>query len=156
MQPRNADPSDPIVDLSGALRHLAWTLRRSAPDRAGVPSVPTSELAVLKQVLETPGLTVTELAATLGMQRPNTSAVLRSLTLRGLVTREEDEGDRRRALIVPTSLAHSEATAIGDAWLDVIGEAVGILPADERAALLAAAPALRSLGNAIRAGASAL
>lgn len=142
---------DRIAELTSALRDLSWTLRRSTPDRAGIPSVPTSELSVLKAVMAAPGATVTEIAERLGLQRPNASAVVRSLELRGLVSRTADTADGRRSLLHATELAHAEAAAIGRAWADVVAEAIGRMPAADRAALLAATSALEALEAAIRA-----
>jgi len=138
------------TDLTITLRELAWTIHRRAPDRAGVGPIPTTELALLKQVLETPGATVGELSAALGLQQPNTSAALRVLITRGLVTREKSEHDRRVARIMPTPLASTEHQAIAEAWAGSVESALAQLGPEQVDDLERAVEALQALDRAIR------
>jgi DNA-binding MarR family transcriptional regulator len=138
------------VELTVTLRELAWTIHRRVPDRAGVGPIPTTELALLKQVLETPGATVGELTQALGLQQPNTSAALRVLIRRGLVTREQSADDRRVARIFPTPLASTEHQAIAEAWAGSVDAALSQLSPEEIDALEQALNALQALDRAIR------
>lgn len=137
--------------LAMSLREIAWTIHRRAPERAAVGPIPTTEIALLKQVVDAPGSTVGELATALGLQPSNTSAALRSLSERGLVHREPSPTDRRVVRVWSTPAGVAEHEAIASAWTaDVVG-ALDALPAEDRAALEAAAPALARVHEALRA-----
>lgn len=137
--------------LTVALRELAWTVHRRAPERGGVGPIPTTELALIKQVLETPGATVSELSQALGLRQSNTSAAIRTLVHRGFVTRETDPTDKRVTLVVPTELGRTEHQAIAEAWAGSLVSALEDLPDDQLAALAQAVPALQALERSIRA-----
>jgi DNA-binding MarR family transcriptional regulator len=136
--------------LTSTLRELAWTIHRRVPDRAGVGPMPTTEIALLKQVLETPGATVGELTEALGLKQPNTSAALRVLVRRGLVTKEQSPDDRRVAKVLPTPLARTEHQAIAEAWAGSVDAGLSQLSPDEVEVLEKAVQALQSLDRAIR------
>lgn len=132
------------------LRELAWTIHKRSPDRAGVGPLPTTEVALLKQVIDTPGSTVGELSAALGLRQPNTSAALRVLVGKGLVAREPDETDRRTVRIVPTGFGRSEHEAIAAAWAGAVAVAIAHLEPGDRAALESAGDAMAELNRLMR------
>lgn len=134
------------------LRELAWSIHKRTPDAAGVGPLPTTEVALLKQVIDAPGSTVGELSAMLGLLQPNTSAALRVLTKRGFVSRSVDEADRRTARIMPTELGRSKHEAIAAAWARSVESAIAELSPAERHALEAAADAMAALTRIVRAG----
>lgn len=136
-------PSD--TPLGVVLRELAWTIHKRAPDRAGVGPLPTTEIALLKQVLDSPGATVRELSESLGLRQPNTSAALTVLVGRGLVERHPGEDDRRTVRIEPTELGRTEHAALATDWAGAVSEAITRLPAAERSDLESAAGALAEL-----------
>lgn len=140
----------PRTNLPVTIRELAWTVHRRVPPRAGVGPIPTTEIALLKQVLEAPGATVGELALALGLQQPNASAALRVLVARGLVTREASDEDGRVTRIMPTAEARREHQAIADAWAGSVQAALADLTAEQLLALEGAADALAALERAIR------
>jgi len=131
--------------LAVTLRELAWTIHKRAPDRAGVGPLPTTEIALLKQVLDSPGSTVRELSAALGLRQPNTSAALRVLESRGLVERHPGANDRRTVLIEPTELGRTEHAALAGDWAGAVSDAIARLTAGQRAELESAAVALTEL-----------
>ncbi|GGD70567.1 MarR family winged helix-turn-helix transcriptional regulator [Microbacterium murale] len=137
-------------DVSTALRELAWAIHRTAPERAGVGPIPTTEIALLKQVIDNPGSTVGDLAAALGLQQPNVSTAIRVLVARGFITREKSEEDRRVSLLFPTPLGVSEHTAISEAWSSPVDAALEELSAKQRAALDAATEAIVALHQSLR------
>ena len=145
------DPTDEQRAIAGVLRDLAWTIHRRIPEDEGFHSLPTTELAVLKQVLEAPGTTVSELSRTLGLQQPNTSAAVRTLAERGLVTREPCPTDRRVVLLHPTAAALEEHQLVSAAWSGAIDEALARLAPEQLAALAAAKEALQALDRAAQA-----
>jgi DNA-binding MarR family transcriptional regulator len=131
-------------DLPGLLRELAWIIHRTAPERTGGP-IPTTAVALLKQVMDAPGSTVGDLTTALGLRQPNVSAAVRVLEQRGFVQRVKSEGDRRVTRIQPTDVGAAEYEALTEEWKAPVHGALAELDADDRAALEAAGPALRRL-----------
>lgn len=137
-------------ELASVLRDLAWTIHRLVPESAGIEPVPVSELAVLKQVLSQPGITVSDLARNLGMRQSNTSAAVRGLTERALVRRESSPDDRRVTRVVPTEKLLAEQELIESVWSGTIQDAMARLAPEQIEALEAAVDALRTLDRALR------
>jgi len=136
--------------VASALREVAWTIHRKAPDRVGLGPSRTTEVALLKQVVEFPGSTVGELAQALGLLQPNASAAVRALVQRELVTRESSETDRRVVRVVATDLGIAEHEAISAAWAAPVDDALEDLDPTQRAALAGAVEALQALQDALR------
>ncbi|MGP6169981.1 MarR family winged helix-turn-helix transcriptional regulator [Microbacterium sp. A204] len=139
-----------LTDVSITLRELAWTIHRKAPERAGVGPLPTTEIALLKQVIDTPASTVGELADALGLQQPNASAALRTLEQRGYVTREKSPRDRRVSLIQPTESGRAEHRAISEEWARPIDDVLRALTSEQQHALESAVDALAATHLALR------
>ena len=144
------DASRPAHDVTTVLRDLAWTIHRRVPEIAGLEPLPSTELAVLKHVIEAPGVTVTALAHHLGLRQSNTSAALRTLVTRGLVRREQSTVDRRLTLVFPTDVALTDSTLISAAWSGEMREALDRLDPADVAAIEAAAGAMARLDTALR------
>jgi DNA-binding MarR family transcriptional regulator len=138
-----------LRELTLMLRELAWTVHRRAPERAGVGPIPTTEIALLKQVVTTPGATVGQLAGALGLRQPNASAAIRVLVDRGLVAKEASAADKRVVRIVPTDLGRSEHEAISAAWAGPLQDAIAALAPEHRQALEDAVEALEALQAAL-------
>lgn len=136
--------------LATVLRDLAWTIHRFVPEAAGVEPLPTTELAVIKQILTTPGTTVTELANHLAMQHSNVSAAVRSLLNRGLVDRETCVVDRRRSKLVPTAKSLGAQESIDTVWSGTVRTAMTRLEPEQVRAVEAAAEALEALDGVLR------
>ncbi|MFB6611044.1 MarR family winged helix-turn-helix transcriptional regulator [Agromyces sp. NPDC056379] len=148
--PRLLEQDASLQRVAITLRELAWTIHRRAPERAHVGPIPTTEVALLKQVVDGPGATVGELARTLGLRQSNTSAALRSLEGRGLITRGSSEADRRVVRVWATLDGVREHEAIADAWSADVIDAVAALPERERASIEAATEALALLHELMR------
>ena len=142
--------AQPRPDVTAVLRDLAWTVHRRTPHVAGIEPLPTTELAVLLHVLESPGLSVGEVSRHLGLRQSNVSAALRTLGERGLVAREADPQDRRVTRLVPTERARVAHEAIAEAWAGPLVEAVAELTPEQAAALAAATDALQALDRRLR------
>ena len=138
--------------LSMTLRELAWVIHRTAPERAGVGPIPTTEIALLKQVLDVPGSTVSELSRSLGIRQSNTSAAISGMERRGFVTRVKNRDDRRVTRIMPTPEGAAEHEAIAEAWKSPVLDALGRLDTEQRDRLLGALPALGALFDLLRPG----
>lgn len=140
------------ASLPIVLRELAWTIHKRAPDRTGTGPLPTTEVALLKQVMDAPGSTVGELSAALGLHQPNTSAAVRVLEGRGLVVREPDPSDRRTTRVSPTPRGLREHEAISADWAGSVADAIARLDPRDRRALEAAAGAMAELTRLVRSG----
>lgn len=139
-------PTDPpLRELALVLHALSWRLARLGPAKVGLEPLPASELAVLRNVLEQPGRSVSEVAAATGMQSSNVSAAVRSLIDRGLLDKRPAEHDRRVSVLRPTDKALTERAAIEDALAGAVAQALSELPPADVQALLSALPALRDL-----------
>ncbi|MDN4476330.1 MarR family winged helix-turn-helix transcriptional regulator [Demequina sp. SYSU T00192] len=136
--------------LAAVLRDLSWTVHKRTPARAGVGPLPTTEIALLKQVVEQPGSTVGELSAALGLRQPNASAALRVLTQRGLVAREVGAPDRRIVRIQPTPAGVEEHHEISRAWVRSVEDAIAQLDPADRATLEGATDAMLALTRLVR------
>ncbi|MET4060430.1 DNA-binding MarR family transcriptional regulator [Arthrobacter sp. UYP6] len=137
-------------EVAMLLRDLSWTIHRRVPEVTGVDPLTSTDLAVLKHVLEAPGLTVTELSRRVALKQSNASAAVRTLTDRGLVTRESSQSDRRISRLFPTDRALAQDEAISDAWAGPIRKALAGLDERESAALEEAAQALQALNSLLR------
>jgi DNA-binding MarR family transcriptional regulator len=137
-------------ELTPALNVLARVLRFRGPAEAGVLRLPPSELEVLRCVLQSPGTGAGALARELGMPASNVSTAVRRLVALGLIRREPGRHDRRSVRLYPTTEAVQGMARIENAWAEIFADALATLSPDERAMLLAAAPALHALGTALR------
>ncbi|MCC9144447.1 MULTISPECIES: MarR family transcriptional regulator [unclassified Arthrobacter] len=138
-------------EIADLLRDLSWNIHRKPPEITGIEPLPSTELAVLKHVLDTPGLTVTELARLMGLKQSNASAAVRTLTERGLVARASSPTDRRVSLLEPTEEARAQNEVIAHAWAGPIRAGIARLDDEQREALEAAAEALVALNRALQA-----
>ncbi|MDN5913897.1 MAG: MarR family transcriptional regulator [Pseudonocardia sp.] len=148
--PGRQDPGTGQHELATVLRDLAWTIHRLVPGVAGLDPLPTTELAVIKQVLASPGITVTELARHLGLQHSNTSAAVRGLVGRGLVARDPSPSDRRVSRLVPTEKSLAAQESIDTVWSGTVRTAMSRLDRDQVAAVEAASGALQALDEILR------
>ncbi|GAA3880582.1 hypothetical protein GCM10022381_23560 [Leifsonia kafniensis] len=148
------DSSQASVDraLTVALREFSWAVHRRPPERASVRPMPTTAIAMLKQVVDAPGSTVGDLAHELGLQQPNASATLRVLLQHGYVTREPGLDDRRIVRIMPTELGTQEQRAVSEAWAGSLDEALAALSEERRATLHAALEAIEEISHLLLAG----
>ncbi|MGV0850887.1 MarR family winged helix-turn-helix transcriptional regulator [Mycolicibacterium phlei] len=140
-----------VRELAGVLHDLSWRIARLGPAKAGVELLPSSELAVLRAVMDRPGCSVSDVAAQISMQSSNVSAAVRSLVQRGLVEKHQNAQDRRITVLKPTSRALTDRGAIENAVLGTVTAALDPLPEDSVNALLAAIPAMRELTREIAA-----
>lgn len=116
------------VTLRGALEREALLSARALVDRMRtlyrelerMTDAPITVHRALTCIGEDPGLSASQLATRLGMQRPAVSHVLKSLAARGWIERRRHEGDQRSVQIHPTAEGQQILRATG-------GRAVGTL-----------------------------
>ncbi|GAA2930113.1 MarR family winged helix-turn-helix transcriptional regulator [Streptomyces mexicanus] len=137
-------------NLTPALYALGRVLRLRGVEEAGLAPLPPSDLEVLRQILDAPGIGVGTLAQQLGLHASNVSTAVRGLVGQGLVRRERDPHDRRAVQLFPTMAAVQGMAMIEQAWAEIFADSLATLSGDQRAALTAAGPALRALASALR------
>jgi DNA-binding MarR family transcriptional regulator len=100
-------------ELAGDLRLLLWRAARASSYQyrmrvADLGLAPRQATALLTLV-EHPGITLGALAEALGADQATTSAMVDRLMSAGLVRRDTDPTDRRRAMLQPTAGAQQLA-----------------------------------------------
>ena len=139
------------TELATVLRDLAWTIQRVVPEAAGLDPLTNTELAVIKQVQASPGVTVSALARHLGMKQSNVSAAVRDLVERGLVVRESNPSDRRVHELFPTEKSLADKDSIEAVWSGAVQTAMTRLDPEQVAVIENASDALRSLDEVLHA-----
>jgi DNA-binding MarR family transcriptional regulator len=143
--PRGARP-DGLAEGIGRLRRA---LRRGA--RVADPGNPlaVAQLELLSALTEHPGARPGQLARLLHM-RPNTvTTIVNALAAQGLVSRVIADGDRRAVELTATDTGQQAVHAWQATNAEVLHLALSTLPAPQRRALAAAAPALDALASAV-------
>lgn len=137
------------ANLTEVVTRLRRVLRTSV--RADIPweSLPMAQVELLQCVAERDGIRVGEIAGLLRLAPNSVSTLVAQLAEAGLVRRERDPADRRAAALRLTA-AGEQAIA---GWLQAherrIGAAMEALADEDRAAIVAALPALRRLVQAL-------
>lgn len=149
-------PTDGITERSDAVL-LADTIRTvsratvSATRSAkGLPKLPEAQVAVLRTLRSSPALTPAELAQRLDLARPTVSNLLRDLDAAGYLVREQSEVDRRSMTLTITDRAREVQDAFQRGRVEVVTAAWAALAECDRAALIAATPALRRLADLLQ------
>jgi DNA-binding MarR family transcriptional regulator len=139
-RPEAIDGADSEIDLGGLARHLGYALKRAQlrvfdDFRAAVEPLDLSpaQFSVLMLLEANPGRNQTEIAATLGILRPNFVTLLDALEARGLCSRTRSLGDRRSHVLALTAKGRTVLTTakrlIAERHEDKLS---AILTADER------------------------
>jgi DNA-binding MarR family transcriptional regulator len=122
-----------------AVERAMVAIRRSQTRRAlarltGAETTGTEVLDVVEEAEETgEPATVTSVAVALNVDQPRASKLVAAAVAAGLVRREADQADGRRALLVRTPDGRRVSAEIHAFRQEAIGRAVADWPADERA-----------------------
>ena len=131
-----------IGPLRRALRRL---LRRDLP----VTPLPTAQAELLRVVRRQPGIRVGEAAQAIGVAANTVSTLVNQLVAAGLLERGQDPADRRAARLALSEAGRRRAAL----WLDqreqFLAAALAGIPADDRAAIARALPALQRVLEAL-------
>ncbi|MFI5891434.1 MarR family winged helix-turn-helix transcriptional regulator [Actinoplanes sp. NPDC051513] len=138
---------DHLVALVQGLGRAVVQATRSA---SRLPQLPESQVAVLRSLSHSDGLTPAHLADKLHLARPTISNVVRDLTADGLVERRPAPADGRSVVLVPTARAEEMLNAFRQGRSDVMASALAELSEQERARLTEALPALSHLLAVVR------
>jgi DNA-binding MarR family transcriptional regulator len=135
--------------LAEGIARLRRALRRGA--RAADPgnTLAVAQLELLAAVAEQPGVRPGQLARRLHM-RPNTvTTIVNALSAAGMLRRVTAEDDRRAVELTVTETGRQAMLAWQATNAAVLNLALSTLPAKQRRALAAAAPALDALATAV-------
>ncbi|MFA5885693.1 MAG: MarR family transcriptional regulator [Acidimicrobiia bacterium] len=127
-------------DLLMVVTRLARRLRRVADD-----GITPTQRSILTTLERRGPLTHGELAAAERVRPPTITAAVDRLETDGLVVRERDADDRRIARVSITEAAHALLNASRRERTAYLEQRLRALPAADRAAIAAAAPALARL-----------
>lgn len=138
--------SDGIAEVIARLRRA---LRRGARVADPGNRLAVAQLEVLSAVTEQPGVRPGQLARQLHM-RPNTvTTIVNALSAQGMLARASAAGDRRAIELTATEAGRQAVLTWQATNAAVLHLALSTLPAPQRRALRAAAPALDALAQAI-------
>jgi DNA-binding MarR family transcriptional regulator len=104
-----------------------------------------NQLRILFRLYYRKRLTMSDIAAALGVSQPTATGVIDRLVDRSLVARTTDEEDRRRVVVVLTKEGRGRVDAMRCAGADAAWQAVERLSADEQQALFDALGPLHEL-----------
>ncbi|PYC78606.1 MarR family transcriptional regulator [Streptomyces tateyamensis] len=141
------DLADEFSDLLVGVRRL---VRRRLREGQMEPRLRGAQVELLRLVMHTPGLRVSEAAKELFLAGNSVSTLVNQLVTAGLLVREVDPQDRRAARLQVTEQAVARLAAWRARRQAVMAQAVAGLPAEQQAALAAALPALRGLVEELR------
>ena len=131
--------SDGEVEIGRLLRRAARSANRVYRSRLAELDLTHRQAAALLELVEAPGMSLGALAETLGADQPTASALVDRLLAAGLVQRETDPTDRRRARLHPAGAAWAIAEKVAAARReseDLIRRALGPEDSDELARIL--------------------
>jgi DNA-binding MarR family transcriptional regulator len=120
-----------ILELNEQIRLQCFEL---AGPMAFPPDLTMRQLHVLVAASRPEGVAVHELAKTLDTSAPTASGLVNRLAAKGLVTRVEDDADRRVRHVQLTEEGQETLSALDSTYEHLLGEMVGLLDADELAA----------------------
>lgn len=119
-----------ILELNERIRLQCFEL---AGPMAFPPDLTMRQLHVLVAASQPEGVAVHELAEALGTSAPTASGLVNRLAAKGLVTRVEDDADRRVRHVQLTEQGQETLTALDSAYEHLLGEMVDLLDTDELA-----------------------
>ena len=129
-KPTRAALTREILELNEQIRLQCFEL---AGPMAFPPDLTMRQLHVLVAASQPEGVAVHELAKALGTSAPTASGLVNRLAAKGLVTRVEDDTDRRVRHVQLTEEGQETLTALDSAYEHMLGEMVDLLDADELA-----------------------
>ncbi|MCC9309847.1 MarR family transcriptional regulator [Kitasatospora sp. RB6PN24] len=153
--PRAASPgpTDTALadDFSALLVGIQRLVRRKLRQGQVEPRLRGAHVELLRLVMDTPGLRVSDAAKELCLAGNSVSTLVNQLVTQGLLQREVDPADRRAARLFATDEAVERIGAWRAKRAALIETVVADLSTSDQAALAAALPALRGVANGLRA-----
>jgi DNA-binding MarR family transcriptional regulator len=146
-----ADDAAELARLNLVVSPLRRALLKGARAAAELPDIPDAQIELLRALPRGAQKSPGELATGLGLGRSTVSNLLKLLEQAGLVDRTTNGADGRRVAVRATERALDLLERFDRASGVLLGGAVARLTAAERAALVAAVPALERLRELIEA-----
>ncbi|CAM3834786.1 MarR family winged helix-turn-helix transcriptional regulator [Smaragdicoccus niigatensis] len=144
-----ADPNSTNIAIADELGTILGNLRHHIRHRAGSPfpagSLTGAQIDVVRSVRMSPGLSVADVAADLGVAPNTVSTLVRQLTELGVLVRHTDEQDRRIARLDLTPTARQQLENWRDHRTALLSESIADLTSAEVASLAEALPVLSKL-----------
>jgi len=136
-------PVEQVADLLLSLSRAKRWLSRLATDEPA--PLGASGISALAQVVRNGPMRMSDLAARERITAPTLSRVIAGLVEHGYVERGADPQDARAAVLTATTAGEELVQGLRSRRTEELAARLGRLSSDDRAALLAAAPALRRL-----------
>jgi MarR family transcriptional regulator for hemolysin len=129
--------SDEITRINRALNKTSKLYRAAKARRLAALGLHPGQDVLLWVLADAEdGMTVSELAARLGIEPPTATRSLARMEHAGLFRREPVPSDRRQVRIVMTEQGRKEIAAIGSVWAELADDMFGALPPRDRALVL--------------------
>lgn len=119
----SSGPDSDFAELADLILNVARLVRALTPTDAGEIGLTDTERHVMRIVDLYPGCAPSEIAQRARLQRTNVSAALRSLEMKGMITRQAKGG--RRVAVSPTELATTNLQSLRSAWSDQLQDVLG-------------------------------
>jgi DNA-binding MarR family transcriptional regulator len=135
--------------LTDVVARLRRALRRSVRTEFPAELRPVAQVELLQSLRDTGPSRVGDLADRLILGQSTVSTLVGQLIAAGLVTRDIDPADRRVSVVALTDAGKADLRGWDEAHRKRIGGALAVLSEQDRAAILAAVPALGRLVAAL-------
>ena len=141
---------DTSVALTEALNRVRRALRASVRTDISWEALPMAQVELLQTLAEGSGTRVGDLAGRLHLAPSTVSGLISQMLGSGLIRRDTDPEDRRAAVVLLTDEGRKQLASWEVANQRRVADALSRLSRDERAAIVAAVPALRALAAELR------
>jgi DNA-binding MarR family transcriptional regulator len=146
---RDAAGAPQGAGLAEGIARLRRALRRGARAADPASTLAAAQLELLAAIAEHPGSRPGQLARRLNMRANTVTTIVNGLSALGLLERTTAEDDRRAVELTVTEAGRQAVLCWQAVNAAVLDQALSALPARQRRALAAAAPALDALACAI-------
>jgi DNA-binding MarR family transcriptional regulator len=141
------EPGDALADVLAVVQRLT---RRRLRQGVSAPRLRGGQVELIRLVTERPGIGVSAAARELYLAGNSVSTLVNHLVKAGYLRRETDPADRRSALLYATPAAVARLRDWQARRGALMRDRLAALDPRERAALVAALPALHSLAEGLR------
>lgn len=114
-----------LADLADLILQVARRIQTLEVGDTGGVALTHLEAMVMSRIDDDPGTTPKALGAALGLRSSNTSAALRSLEEKKLISRIPDAADGRVTRLHPTPLAAANLAQVRETWRRALAPALG-------------------------------
>jgi DNA-binding MarR family transcriptional regulator len=133
------------AELSRVLGPLRRAVLRATRAAEGLPDLPDSHIEILRTVADSPAITPRAIADRLGLARPTVSNLINSMKREGLLTLARSDDDARVVHVTVTKFAAGLLNRYDKASERILSASLNDLVPAQRAAIIAALPALFQL-----------